>query len=121
MAEVSLFDVKGNPVAYIAEDGEGTIYLWRGEAVAYLKQEHIYGFNGNHLGWFDGGVLRDGTGACVGFVKEKCPRIPKIEPIKSIKKITKIKSIQKIAPIRPINKPGASSIPLEVFLTGGAK
>ena len=31
--EISLFDYKGRPVAYIAEDR--TIYLWEGKPVAY--------------------------------------------------------------------------------------
>ena len=121
MAEISLVDPKGNAVAYIADDGEATIYMWNGEAVAYLKGEHVYGFNGKHLGWLDGGIMRDATGAPVGFTKDKCPSITKIEPIKSIKKIKKIKAIPKIAPIRPINKSGVSNLSLEIFLHGGAK
>lgn len=121
MAEITLFDSNGTPAAYIADDGEGTIYLWSGEAVAYLKQEHVYGFNGKHLGWFESGVLRDAKGHAVGFVKSTCPKITKIEPVKKIKKIKKIKSVAKIAPIRPINKSASSSVPLLVFLQFGAK
>jgi hypothetical protein len=36
MAEISLLDTHGNAVAYIADDGEASIYLWTGEAVAYV-------------------------------------------------------------------------------------
>lgn len=121
MAEITLFDNSGTATAYIADDREETIYMWSGEAVAYLKQEHVYGFNGKHLGWFDAGVVRDSGGSAVGYVKNTCPKITKIEPIKKIKKIKKIKSICKIAPIRPINKMGASTTPLEAFLLAGAK
>ena len=62
--EVSLFDESGKAVAYIALDDELTIYLWGGKPVAYLERDsqggyHVYGFNGTHLGWFVGGVIRD--------------------------------------------------------------
>ncbi|WP_270694352.1 4-fold beta flower protein [Aeromonas sp. QDB09] len=121
MTEITLFDSAGSAVAYISNDGEGTIYLWSGEAVAYLKQEHIYGFNGAHLGWFDAGIARDPKGFAVGFIRNTCPKLTKLEPLKKIKKIKKIKSIAKIAPIKPINKSGSSALPLLVFLQAGAK
>lgn len=121
MAEVSLFDQKGNAVAYIADDGEGTIYLWNGEAVAYLVQEKVYGFNGQHLGWFDEGVMRDIKGAKVGFVKSKCPITPKTERTKYTKKTKKTKMTKRTARTRATNKNSSSELPLDVFLMGGAR
>jgi hypothetical protein len=48
----TLFDINGNPVAYIDYDDEDIIYLWDGIPVAYLDYEsNIYGFNGKYLGW----------------------------------------------------------------------
>jgi len=50
--EISLYDYKGDAVAYIDTDNDMTIYLWEGKPVAYLKaNKSIYGFNGKHLGW----------------------------------------------------------------------
>lgn len=121
MAEISLFDVTGSAVAYIAADGDGTIYLWSGDAVAYLHDEHVYGYNGAHLGWFDSGVVRDGKGCAVGFTKEACPKVTKVEPVKRVKKVKRVKSVRRVAPVRPVNKSATSSLPLTVFLQGGAK
>ncbi len=121
MTEITLFDSNGSATAYISDDRDGTIYLWSGEAVAYLKQDHIYGFNGAHLGWFDAGIARDSKGYAVGYIKNTCPKITKTEPIKKIKKIKKVKSIAKVAPIKPTNKSGSSALPLLVFLQAGAK
>jgi len=41
-----------------------TIYLWDGKPVAYFSRENadVYGFNGMHLGWFVGGIVRDHVG-----------------------------------------------------------
>lgn len=121
MAEVSLFDSKGVATAYIAEDGEATIYLWRGEAVAYVHSDHVYGFNGLHLGWFDDGIVRDAKGECVGFVKTKCPVVTKVEPVKKVKKVKKVKSVRKVSPVRPVNRIAISAIPFLLFLQQGQK
>ena len=49
--EKILYDKKGEAVAYIATDQHGAIFLWDGQAVAYLYEEdHLYGINGRHLG-----------------------------------------------------------------------
>ena len=40
-----------------------TNYLWNGRPVAYLDPDplntgfNVYGFDGTHLGWYDGGGL----------------------------------------------------------------
>ena len=55
--EITLFDHRGNPVAYIAPDEGNTIYLWSGEPVAYLEGENIFRFNGKYLGWYERGIV----------------------------------------------------------------
>ena len=68
--EVPLYTGNGEPVAYIAVNDELTIYLWGGQPVAYLDNTlgslNVYGFNGQHLGWFERGVvwMHDGNAAC---------------------------------------------------------
>lgn len=121
MAEVTLFDNNGSPIAYVADDGNATIYMWDGTAVAYIREEHVYGFNGVHLGWFDNGVVRDSQGAPVGFVKQMCPKVTSVEPVKKEKKVKKTKSARKVAPVRPVDKTSTSSVSLKVFLMSGSK
>src|SRR5208283_920073 len=98
--EKTLFDSEGEAVAYIALDDELNIYLWKGEPVAYLKKEagdiHVYGFNGNHLGWFENGIIWNHKGYAVGFVEGAVSKITKIQPIKGIRRITPIKRIEKL-------------------------
>jgi hypothetical protein len=72
--ERTLYDKRGEAVAYIAEDFHSTVYLWEGIPVAYLHdEEHVYGFNGRHLGWFRGDVLFNHRGERVGFLYSTCP------------------------------------------------
>lgn len=70
----ALFDSKGQPKAYIAEGFESLVCLWDGRVVAYLYEEqHLYGMNGQHLGWFVDEVIYDNLGRRVGFTSKTCP------------------------------------------------
>ena len=124
--EISLFDSNGRPTAYIDVENEMTIYLWNGHPVAYLVPSNdgfsIYGFNGNHLGWLDDGIVRDHKGLGVGFVKGAVSNVQtKLEPLKKLKKLTPLKSLRKLEPLRPLDKPKFSDIPLKIFLGLGSK
>ncbi len=81
--ETTLFDAQGEPIAYLSDDYDRTIYLWDGHPVAYLYQEqHVYGFNGRHLGWFIEQILYDENGDRVGFTFVSCPTAVAKEPVK---------------------------------------
>lgn len=71
--EISLFNSKGKPTAYIDTEDGLTIYMWSGKPVAYLTKNgenlDVYGFNGNHLGWYESGIIYDHKGNVVGFIK----------------------------------------------------
>ncbi len=72
--EKVIYDKKGEAVAYVAVDYHEPIFLWDGQAVAYLhEQNHVYGINGQHLGWFVDEILYDQEGARVGFTSSTCP------------------------------------------------
>jgi 4-fold beta flower protein len=72
--EKTLYDKKGEAVAYIAIDYQEAVYLWDGQPVAYVYQEnHLYGINGRHLGWFIDDILYDQEGARIGFTTSTCP------------------------------------------------
>jgi len=115
--EISLFDKNGSAVAYISSDG--TIYLWDGRPVAYLLENHVYGFNGKHLGWFENGIMYDGDGYRIGFSREKCPVVTQIEPVKSVKHVKSVKSVKSIAPIKPIFSLANSNKKFKEFLLMG--
>ena len=84
--EKTLFDKSGDAVAYISDDYHKTIYLWDGSHVSYLyDEEHVYGINGRHLGWFINEILYDNNGERIGFTSNTCPVAIAKEPIKSKK------------------------------------
>jgi hypothetical protein len=74
MDDKTLFDKHGNPVAYIADDYNKTVYLWDGSPVAYIYEgEHVYGINGRHLGWWLDEILYNVDGDRVAFTSGTCP------------------------------------------------
>lgn len=126
--EITLFDSDGEPKAYIdADDKEIPIYLWNGEPVAYLEPVsrydyyNVYGFNGKHLGWFEGGLVIDHEGYVVGFIEGAVNKYTKYEPYKSYKKYLPYKSYTQYEPYKPNTKSYFSSTPLVLFLSAGKK
>ena len=109
MSQISLFDAAGAAVAYVDYDDESTIYSFAGEPLAYLREDHIYGFNGKHLGWFEQGVLRDSSGSAAGFVNDTLPVFAQFEPFKGFKQFKPFKAFQEFAPFKPFIS--ATSIP----------
>ena len=121
--EVTLFDSEGNARAYIDYDDEATIYLWNGKPVAFLKNDGsdmcVFGFNGNFLGWYESGIIRNKRGNAVGARKGTINIITSIEPIKSIQEISPIRPITSITPIKPIFSNSWSSELLTELLYSG--
>jgi len=84
--EKTLFNKKGDPVAYISDDYNKTIYLTEGSPVAYFySQGHVYGFNGRHLGWWIEEILYNHDGERIGFASSTCPVPIGREPAKTQK------------------------------------
>jgi hypothetical protein len=123
--EITLFDSQGEAVAYVSPDDENNIYLWSGKPVAYLKREgrevHVYGFNGKHLGWFVGGIIRDHEGNGVGFIQGAVTTLTKLEPLKSLKALAPLKNLAELPPLQPLWTNKFSGVPLRLFLIDGSE
>ena len=92
--EKTLFNKNGEAVAYIMDDYHDSIYMWSGFSVAYLyNEEHVYGINGRHLGWFINEVIYNVQGERIGFTSNTCPVNIAKEPEKA-KRRTMMKSGQ---------------------------
>tara|TARA_B100001093_G_C26210139_1_gene751715 strand:- start:158 stop:586 length:429 start_codon:yes stop_codon:yes gene_type:complete len=123
--EISLFNSDGDAIAYIdTDDEESIIYLWDGTPVAYLSPElnyyNIYGFNGNHLGWFEDGIVRNEDGDAVGFQKGSVSGVyTNYEPYKSFKQFKPFKSFKSFAPFKPYFSNSFSNESFVLFLKRG--
>ena len=124
--EITLFNSKGEAIAYIDTDDEDIpMYLWNGTPVAYLVPDRdafsIYGFNGKHLGWFEDGLIYDHEGYVVGFQKGAISEYTQYEPSKSYKQYKPYKGYKEYAPYKPYLQNSFSSQSLSLFLLRGSK
>jgi hypothetical protein len=118
--DYALYDNTGAAVAYIATNDEYTIYSWGGEPLAYLQGEHVFGFNGKHLGWFEDGIIWDHNGFATGFVKGAVIMPLQLEGLKGLKSLRPLRSLKELPPLKPIKTKSWSPTPLALFLAEGA-
>lgn len=121
--EVTLFDGGGNASAYIAVNDELTIYLWNGKPVAYLVDDSnggyaVYGFNGQHLGWFAGGIVWNHAGSASCAVKDVL-QFTQFEPFKAFKQFKPFKAFRQFAPFRPAFTNSFGGLPCVSLLAQG--
>jgi hypothetical protein len=118
--EIDLYDSNGRAVAYIPKDDDMTIYLWSGQPCAYLDDEEIYGFNGNHLGWFRSGVAYDHAGDIVAAVADKFHTLAETSPLKGLQHLKPLKSLKELKPLKPGFSIWWSKTPAKDFFLKGA-
>ncbi len=118
-SEIDLWDRRSIATAYIAPAEDNTIYLWTGEPVAYLYGEHIYGFNGVHLGWFLDGVVYDYEGVGLGFSRQAPYVAQNNEPPKAPKQPKPVRQPREPAPPMPPTTLGVYTELLSTMLRWG--
>lgn len=108
--EVVLYDASATAGAYIVGDTL-SVHLWSGEPVAYLAQDpvgdalSVYSPFGQHLGWFDEGLLWDHQGRIVAFMEgalDVTPRETQPRGEHPFGQLPLLKRPQENAPLRPL-------------------
>ena len=92
------YNKTGSPIVY-TED-ECHIFLFTGKTIAYIYHDSIYDYNGNHLGFYMDGWIRDQDGFCVLFTKNAIGG-----PNRAMKDIGSVISTKKEIPIKKVRKP----------------
>jgi len=117
---ITLFSYDGNPVAYIADDPEHSIYLCNGTPVAYMVGNEVYGYNGIHLGWYENDIMWDLYGFRIGFSKETCPNISFPVPDTFPNPLNGDKLVRAVSKVKPAFVLLRSHQVLEDFLSLGS-
>jgi len=110
--EQIFYEAKGFPIAYTEDDIH--IYLYSGEAVAYIEEDSVYSYSGQHLGWFIDGWILDNEGRCVFFTDDAIGSpiqpIKKPHPLKEAKESASPKETKEMKPLRPLRTHAWSSL-----------
>ena len=123
--EIAIFNSRGKAIAFLEVGEDQTLYMWSGKPVAYLhkenKEQHLYGFNGKHLGWYEEGILYTHDGDAIGFIEGAMTIFTEFEPIKGFKRFKPYKSFKEFPPFKPFFSKYFSKTPLTMFLLSGAE
>jgi hypothetical protein len=111
------FDSKGAAIAYFEDDD--TLYLWSGEPVAYMVDDSLFGFNGNHLGWRKDGVIYDHDGYVVAAISSRFKAPVAVSPLKALKELKPLKTLKELKPLKPIFVSSWSENPTRSFFLQG--
>ena len=78
MSAQSIYSKGGWPIGWLSED---ILYDSIGEARAFISDGKVYSYEGQHLGSFHDGYLRDLPGDSVGFLEDAKggPSLPEIQ------------------------------------------
>ena len=99
-----------------------TIYLWSGEPVAYLGEDSVYGFNGEHLGWYRNGAIYDQHGQVVVAAAGRFVNTAQLTAdIKGYEHYKPFKSFKEFKPFKPLFSESWSDTPARVYLAQGTK
>jgi hypothetical protein len=106
----TFFDSGGRPIAY-SDDGRN-VYAFSGHPLAYLEGDSVFTYDGQHLGWWDRGWIRDHHGACVLFTEAAIggPPLPArhVLPAKGFKNAPPARGFKHVKPVRAAEGSGWS-------------
>lgn len=114
---LDFFDRLGRAIAY-SEDEEH-IYLFGGQAVAYLVDAAIYDYRGEQLGWYENGWIRDKDGRCVAFSESASSGPPRpgmrLKPAKVVRQVRPQEEPRNTRALRPIHSNAWSGLSAQDF------
>ena len=98
-----IHDSHGQPRLMVLTDGR--IVNFRGSSVGFLDFTNVYNYKGNHCGWYEGGILRDHDGNCVGFGELISDAVHPPFPAKKVRPIPSLVEVELPRPGIKINPP----------------
>ncbi len=103
------------------------IITWEGVHVGFLWGIAVYNYNGEHVAWFEGGILRDLNGATAGFginpTDTPKPYLPYKQylPYRGYIQYAPYKPYRGYLSYRPVKQYGWSELdPLSIFTRGAS-
>jgi hypothetical protein len=99
MANQTIYDANGSAKLIILSNGR--LVDFSGNSIGFIKSKHVYDYNGTHRGFFEGGILRDHFGCCVGFTGNATDSPHPFFPLKYLSPLPCLPSLE---PLRPLTE-----------------
>lgn len=113
MGRETFYDQFGMAIVY-TNDGQ-RLYLFDGRAVGLIRDDSIYSYGGQHLGWLRSGWIRDQNGDAVYFTKGvrgggPVPPVPQVPPVPNVPEVPPVPSVPEVPPVPPVLSLGWSRL-----------
>lgn len=104
----ALYQQTGAVYAWL-DERSGRIIGLRGQNLAFVDGDSVYGWPGQHIGWWVDGHIRDHGGAVAVFTAGAgnlgvIKPVRAIKPIKPVKQIAPVRPVKSVKPVRAIRK-----------------
>lgn len=110
----------GEPILRLLDNGR--FVGFDGKSIGFIDGINLYNYKGEHVGWFENGIMRDHNSACVGFGENSTdiprPFLPfkQFKPFPSFVEHEPFRPFKQFAPFEPYKKSGWSEIePRDLF------
>lgn len=97
MDKDTIYNRFGEPRLRLFENGR--LVDFSGRNIGFTDKDNAYNYNGQHVGWYENGILRDHDGFCVGFGEIATDTIHPLLPLKQLKYLP---SLPELEPLRPL-------------------
>lgn len=111
-----IYNRYGEPTLRLLDNGR--FVGFDGKSYGFLSKKHIYNYKGQHVGWFEKGIIRDQNGACIGFGENPTDSPKPFLPFKQFKPFAGFvefephRPYKQFPPFRPFKQFGWSDIDL---------
>jgi hypothetical protein len=116
----TIYNRYGEPRLRLFDDGR--LIDFDGRSMGFLNADNLYNYNGQHVGWYEGGIMRDHDGLCVGFGEIVAdiihPLLPlkQLKPLPSLEELEPLRPLTSLSPLKPLKSFGWSELdPISLF------
>jgi len=119
----TIYNRYGKPILRLLENGR--FVTFEGLSVGFLDGDNLYNYNGDHVGWYENGIMRDDKGFCVGFGETVTDNMHPFFPFKQFKpfpgfvEFEPFRPFKSLPPFKPLKSFGWSGYDQTELFMGG--
>ena len=104
----ALYDQRGRVHAWLDFDRDNILDL-RGKHLAFIADDSVYNWRGQHIGWWIDGCVRDPSNAAAYFIADAgsigvVKPVKAVRPVQPVKAVPPVRPVKQVKPVKPVKK-----------------
>jgi|ERR1700683_5805470 len=96
----ALFNQSGGVYAWL-DTATGNIVSLSGQHLAFIDGDSVYNWQGQHIGWWQDGHIRDRVGA-VALFTDVAGSLGVVKPVRAVKPVQPGKAVSPVRPVKAV-------------------